>query len=226
MMDRQLDFSETFVLSAGTVPIDFSKGLVLLLYYRPRGEYMLPKGRKNVGETLGAAAVRETLEESGFKCCLFEHRLHTNAQELGGSSHTEPIAVQQRMNQGVRKIIFWYIAEVDSCSQRMSDTQEEGEDFDVEWVCIENAASKCSFDDDRKILAKALETVRHAPLPSMIPVHEVRNAYLDASVDRQALGFLSISLGGSIVKQQTGATLCESAAQQRLGWLRDLGDKS
>ena len=170
-MDRQLDFSEDFVLSSGTVPIDISKGLVLLLYYRPKGEFMLPKGRKNVGETLEAAAMRETTEESGFKCSLFKHQLHTNAQELVDSYHTEPIAIQQRMNQDVRKIIFWYIAEVDSSSQRMSDTQEEGEDFDVEWVCIENAPSKCSFDDDRKILAKALEAVRRAPLAPIPPVH-------------------------------------------------------
>ena len=213
-MDRHLDFSEDFVLSSGTVPIDIAKGLVLLLYYRPKGEYMLPKGRKNVGETMEDAAVRETAEESGFQCRLFKHQLHTNAQELIDSYHTEPIAVEQRMNQDVRKIIFWFIAEVDSSSQRMSDTQEEGEDFDVEWVCIENAPSKCSFEDDRKILAKALEAVRHAPSASILPVHEVRGAYLDATVDRQALGFLSISLGGSIVKQQTGATLCELSANK------------
>lgn len=190
-MDRHLDFSEDFVLSSGTVPIDVSKGLVLLLYYRPKGEYMLPKGRKNVGETLEAAAIRETAEESGFKCSLFKHQLKTNAQELVGSYHTEPIAVQQRMNQDVRKIIFWYVAEVDSTSHRMRDTQEEGEDFDVEWVCVENATSKCSFEDDRKILAKALEAVRGVPSASILPVHEVRNAYLDATVDRQALGVLS-----------------------------------
>ena len=213
-MDRQLDLSEAFVLSSGTVPIDVTKGLVLLLYYRPKGEYMLPKGRKNVGETLEAAALRETTEESGFSCSLFKHQLHTNPQQLVDSYHTEPIAVQQRMNQGVRKIIFWYIAEIDSSSPRMNDTQEEGEEFDVEWVSVENAPSKCSFEDDRRIVEKALEAVPRAPLASTLPIHQVRDAYLDTSADRQALGFLSISLGGSIVKQQTGATLCESAANK------------
>ena len=212
-MDRQLDLSENFVLSSGTVPIDISKRLVLLLYYRPKGEYMLPKGRKNVGETLSAAAIRETAEESGFNCTLFKHQLHTNAQNKPvDPSHTEPIAIQQRMNQGVRKIIFWYIASIDSTLQRIRDTQEDGEEFDVEWVRIEHAPSKCSFDDDRKIVEKALEAVPHLPLASTPPDHQVRDAYLDATVDRQALGFLSISLGGSVVKQQTGVTFCESAA--------------
>ena len=201
-MDRLLDFSTDFVISCGSVPIDISKGLVLLLYYRPKREYMLPKGRKNAGESLEAAAIRETFEESGFQCHLFKHQLHTNA-ELSDAYHTEAIAVQQRITQGVRKLIFWFISEVDSGSEQKSDTQEEGEEFDVEWVRMEDAPSKCSFGDDRRIVEKALEAVPRPLLP--MPVHQLGEAYLDSSIDRQALGFLSISLGGSIVKQQTGA---------------------
>lgn len=41
----------------------------------------------------------------------------------------------------------------------MSDTQDEGEDFDVDWVLMTQAASRCSFDDDERIVEKALETV-------------------------------------------------------------------
>ena len=156
-MDRILDLSDDFVLSSGTVPLDISKGLVLLLFYRPKREYMLPKGRKNAAETLEAAALRETTEESGFECRLFKHKLPTNAQQLTEPEHSEPIAVQQRVSQGVRKIIFWYVSEVDSGSQRKLDTQEEGEEFDVEWVRLEDAPLKCSFADDRKIVEKALE---------------------------------------------------------------------
>ena len=158
-MDRILDLSDDFVLSSGTVPLDISNGLVLLLYYRPKREYMLPKGRKNVGETLEAAAVRETTEESGFECRLFKHKLATNAQQLTEPEHSEPIAVQQRMNKGVRKIIFWYVSEVDSGSQQQLDKQEEGEEFDVEWVGLEDAPAKCEFVDDRRIVERAVEAV-------------------------------------------------------------------
>ena len=182
-MDRLLDFSEDFVLSSGTVPIDIARGLVLLLYYRPKGEYMLPKGRKNVGETLEDAAVRETTEETGFNCCLLEHTLATNAQERFYPYHTEPIAIQQRMNQDVRKIIFWYVAEVDSTSQSMHYTQE-GEEFDVVWLGLDDASSKCSFDDDRKILAKALEAVLRMPSATTVPFHQGRNVYRDVTADR------------------------------------------
>ena len=85
------------------------------------------------------------------------------------------------MNHGVLKIIFWYISEVDSRSQPMTDTQEEEEEFDVVWVRMDEAPSRCSFVDDRKIVEKALEAVPRA-LP--LPVHEVRDAYLDPAVDR------------------------------------------
>ena len=156
-MSPLLDLSEAFALSSGTVPIDISKRLVLLLYYRPKGEYLLPKGRKNIGETLEDAAIRETTEESGFECTLFRHQAPKNAQEPKESHHTEPIAVQQRMNQGVRKIIFWYISEVDSCSLQKFDTQAEGEDFKVVWVPMENAAKRCSFLDDRRIVERVVE---------------------------------------------------------------------
>ena len=212
-MDRLLDFSSDFVISCGSVPMDLSKGLVLLLYYRPKGEYMLSKGRKNAGESLEAAAIRETFEESGFRCHLFKHQLHTNAQ-LSDTYHTEAIAVQQRMTQGVRKLIFWFISEVDSSIEQKSDTQEEGEEFDVEWVRMEDAPSKCSFVDDRKIVEKALEAVPRPLLP--VPVHQLGEAYLDPSIDRQALGFLSISLGGSIVKQHTG--VIRSEVDNNIDW--------
>ena len=72
---RILDFADDFVLSSGTITVDCSRCLVLLLYFTPKGEYLRPKGRKDVGETLPAAAVRETTEESGYHCQLLEHSL-------------------------------------------------------------------------------------------------------------------------------------------------------
>ena len=129
---------------------------------------MLPKGRKNVGESLEAAAVRETLEESGYKCTLINHHLPTKALNMDDSLHAEPIAVQQRMSEGIRKIIFWYAAQVDSSSQPMSGMQEEGEDFEVRWADAKDAACQLSFADDRRIVEKALEalqSVRSAALP-------------------------------------------------------------
>ena len=162
---------------------------------------MLPKGRKNAGDTLEAAAVRETMEESGFNCTLFKHNLPTKAQNLQSLEHTEPIAVQQRMHGGIRKIIFWYAAQVDSCDEQTMGTQEQGEDFDVRWVSTEHAASHMSFLEDRKVVEKALEAVQSIPFGLVSVSFDFRGAYLNTSIDPRGLGFLCISLGGSRVSQ-------------------------
>ena len=49
VMDRLLDLTDDFVLSSGTVPIDISKGLVLLLYYRPKGNICYQRVEKMLG---------------------------------------------------------------------------------------------------------------------------------------------------------------------------------
>ena len=200
--DRVLDFSDSFVLSSGTVPIDCSKGLVLILYYRPKGEYLLPKGRKNVGESLQDAAVRETTEESGYECHLLGHNLPIKAPYSATSPHTEPFAVQQRMSQGVRKIIFWYLAQVDSSDSPIGQTLEEGEDFEVRWVRKEVAPSTMSFVDDQKIVEMALSALSCSSPDSAPLIPRLREGYLDSSINPRALGFICISLGGSLVYGQ------------------------
>jgi len=200
--DRRLDFSDLFVLSSGTVAIDSDKDLVLILYYRTKGEYLLPKGRKNVGESLQAAAERETWEESGYTCRLLQHNFPTRTPQPPRRPHTEPIAVQQRLTDGIRKIIFWYVAQADSSDQPTAQTQEEGEDFEVRWVCRKDAPSTMSFEEDRKIVEKALSAVPcrfPGPDQSFSPL---QCWFLDLSVDVRGLGFLCISLGGSLVHNQ------------------------
>ena len=161
--DRRLDFSNQILLSSSTVAIDCNRDLVLLLYNRQKREYLLPKGRKNVGESLHAVAQRETWEESGYSCRLLVHNLPTRAIQPTETPHTEPIAVQQRVSHGIRKIIFWYVAEVDSSDHQTAATQEEGEDIELRWVCRKDAPSTMSFLEDRKIVEKALSAVPCRP---------------------------------------------------------------
>ena len=202
---RSLDLADNFVLSSGTVSIDLSSGRVLLLHHRPTGEILLPKGRKNVGETLEEAAVRETFEESGHPCRLLQHNLGTNApnpRRLG--YHEEPIAIQQRMSDGIRKFIFWYIARVDSSVIPAANTQEDGEDFEVRWAPKRDAASMMSFADDRDVVAKAVAVVSTFTNPTRAALASlIQTAYLDPAIDPRELGFLSISIGGSIVHDES-----------------------
>lgn len=50
--------------------IDVERGKVLLIRSRKTGEYLLPKGRKDLGEPLEQPALRETFEETGVRVAL------------------------------------------------------------------------------------------------------------------------------------------------------------
>ena len=159
--DRRLDFFDAFVISAGTVTLDLDQRLVLLLHSQPSDKHLLPKGRANAGEPLPTAAVRETLEESGYACRLFAHDAPTRATGLRpGELHTEPLAIQQRTYpDGVRKIVFWYLAEGHASATPAPRPLEDEVMFEARWVPFVEAGALASWDDDRQIIERALNLV-------------------------------------------------------------------
>ncbi|MCJ1426825.1 hypothetical protein MMC29_004728 [Sticta canariensis] len=153
-----LNLSNTFVLGSGTVPIDPLKNLVLLLFYRPKGAFLLPKGRKHMDETLETTAMRETTKRTGYGCRLLKHK-HANqaAKPEHSLQHIEPIAIQQELREGIRKIIFWYVVQVDSSNACISGTQEGVEDFTVCWVGMSLASAMMAFAEEKEIVARAVD---------------------------------------------------------------------
>lgn len=149
--------AENFVISAGTVCFDVSRSMILLLYHRPKAEYLLPKGRVNAGERFSDAALRETLEESGVTATLLPSPITTLAQGLGpGELNTEPFVLSSAFRNGAWKLMFWYIAQADYAAPRSYGMQEEGEEFDTVWVPQANAPGVLSYSGDSAIVAKAL----------------------------------------------------------------------
>ncbi|WEW61330.1 hypothetical protein PRK78_006820 [Emydomyces testavorans] len=171
--NRSLHFSHSFVISCGTISVDLAHNKVLLIYFRTAGEYLLPKGRKNIGETLEQAALRETFEETGHQVELLSLAIQTLAT-VGDSASpaeddkekdrpvTEPVAVTQRVTkEGVLKIIFWFAASGDSTERPKEGTQQEDEQFDAVWVPCCDVLGTLSFDDDRQIAEKVLQHVNN-----------------------------------------------------------------
>ncbi|KAH0283014.1 NUDIX domain-containing protein [Aureobasidium namibiae CBS 147.97] len=149
--------SDRFVISCGTVSLDLMHKKVLLVRLRSTDEFLFPGGHKDESECLKAAAVRETYEETGYLATILPLNVPTRAtNRIGDAEHTEPIAVTQRVTDGVMKIIFWYAASVDSQALPEQDTQQEGEDFESVWMDREQALASLTFADDREVAQLAI----------------------------------------------------------------------
>lgn len=164
---RSLFFSDQFAISCGTASLDLERSKVLLIRMRRTDEYILPKGRKDLHETLEQAALRETFEETGILVELLPVAIETRAttpSSIGSMDRpsivTEPIAVTQRMSQGILKIIFWYVGSADSTTIREEGTQQEEEAFDTVWVDFDGVTSTLSFEEDRRVVRAAIAAVR------------------------------------------------------------------
>ena len=74
--------SEQMVESAGTIFFHLSTHEVCLLHLVPRDEYILPKGRRNLGESRQEAALREAREETGYDCRLLPITMTSRAPPM------------------------------------------------------------------------------------------------------------------------------------------------
>jgi len=169
---QPLCFSDEFVISCGTVTVDLKLRKVLLIRWNKTGEFLLPKGRKNTGETLYDAALRETFEETGYEPTLLPlpiPTLSTSATDDTTKADgviplvTEPIAVNQRLSgpSNQLKIIFWFAAQADSTLPKRTGTQQPDEDFDTLWIPMDEVERTLTFDLDRQIARKVIDASRH-----------------------------------------------------------------
>jgi 8-oxo-dGTP pyrophosphatase MutT (NUDIX family) len=168
-------FSSDFLVAAGSVLFRQSPELglqVCILYNNSNGRWILPKGRKDCGESIEAAAVRETAEETGYACELLPCRMPTRAPEPDinmvdnvriRENTTEPFAVtikDVREGTGI-KVIWWYLTRVKSyTAERQEGTQTDSERFDSRWVGVEETAECLTSPEHREVLAKAVALVK------------------------------------------------------------------
>lgn len=163
---------ETLTESAGTVLFRLSTREICVLHYPARDEYLLPKGRRRVGESRGEAAVRETREETGVLCRLLPVDLLSLAEGPadeegegngdGARMHKgvcEPVLVQVRkMGNGQVKMIWWFVGAVEEGVP--PGRCEEG--FTVGFYGYEEAVRRLTFGDDRELVRRAIALVEAA----------------------------------------------------------------
>ncbi|KAI9463930.1 hypothetical protein F5148DRAFT_1210563 [Russula earlei] len=125
-------YSLDFMLGASMVIIQPSSGKVVLVNDTSRNKWFLPRGRKDIGETLEQCALREAYEESGYRVQFLPLHLLSRAPappERPTARHelmvSEPIyitttefgpyyrrGVREPVDSGGEYITFYYVGQI------------------------------------------------------------------------------------------------------------------
>lgn len=113
----------------------------ILLVHRPRyDDWTLPKGKAEPAESDEACALREVEEETGLRCIL--------------GVHLADVAYRDRLDRP-KVARYWAMRQV---SGRFEPNAEVDR---VEWLTVDDAARRLTYERDRVVLAALVE--RPAP---------------------------------------------------------------
>lgn len=125
-------------VSAGGVPI--SEGKVYILK-KKNGEWVMPKGHLEQGETPETAALREVLEEAGIVASLLD--------KVGETHYRFTVPPSKEVRE---KTVHWFLMEVIERTNTLEPVFEK-----VVLVEIPAALKLLTFEADRRILRQAAE---------------------------------------------------------------------
>jgi len=126
--------SSNFQLGAGMVLIQQNTHKIVVVYDTQEKYWFFPRGRKDRGESLEQAALREAYEESGYRAeflPMYHSTMAPIAPNSGGSRlapHTEPIFVTlmswlaRKHREGGEYIISWYVGQIPEDAVRETNT--------------------------------------------------------------------------------------------------------
>lgn len=115
---------------------DTRHGRELAVIYRTRyGDWTLPKGKRQAGETPEQTALREVFEETG---CVAE--IGAFAGELRYRVGTEP-----------KRVRFWHMKLV-----RLGRLEANDEVGRVEWMSPEDALQRLDYPDEARLLRDSM----------------------------------------------------------------------
>ena len=133
--DPQAPKANSLVPACGTLTVD-GEGRILMQRRRDTGQWALPMGKMEIGETPSECAVRETEEETGLRCLAREY--------LGREEYTD--------HHGRPKVVDYWLMEPVTGAFHPNDEVDE-----LRWLEIQPAPDLLTYDRDRETLRKGVE---------------------------------------------------------------------
>lgn len=121
-------------------------GNTILLLRKFNGDWVLPKGRVEDGESTRTAALREVYEESGVKGEIIKY--------LGKINYKYK---NIKRDEIVLKTVHWYLMK----SNSMESKPQKQEGFaDAIFIHIDKVTGLVRYNDERKILNKCITHIK------------------------------------------------------------------
>ncbi|KAJ7607353.1 NUDIX hydrolase domain-like protein [Roridomyces roridus] len=169
---------ENFQLGAGMVVLQQTTLKVAIIWEKKRRYWFLPKGRKDVGESLEQTALREAYEESGYRVSPLPIYTRTRAPgppdnlDAQWSPNCEPIYIcttafaQRRRHNFVSPpgeyLTFWYLGQIPEDAVHEEGTGMPDEvNYETHLVSPEEAMHRL-FKDEARVVQYAWALYRHS----------------------------------------------------------------
>ncbi|HEV2723294.1 MAG TPA: NUDIX hydrolase [Thermoleophilaceae bacterium] len=124
---------QTVEAAGGVVMRRAESGIEICVVHRPGyGDWTLPKGKLDPGESFEEAALREVEEETGLRCDL--------GPELQSTHYAD--------GKGRHKIVRYWLMEVVGGEFEPNDEVDE-----LRWMSVHEAVESLTYERDRELVA-------------------------------------------------------------------------